>query len=172
LLGILVSARHPQDEKDMIAICMNDLTQEQLQTSGYFWVDHDRALALATLQDRASRVLYFLKKSQSCLRNIYQTMFPLDAIPSSLLDLLAKFQDLSAVRECVRQQLVDGTKAALSLVRLHRPDVDVAAVAGGPPTPPAGSTWNMVPHYQAVDRPAEEIVDFFEEQTNVLLLQQ
>ena len=29
----------------------------------------------------------------------------------------------------------------------------------------------MVPHYQAVDRPAEEVVDFFEEQTNVLLLQ-
>ena len=62
-----------------------------------------------------------------------------------------------------------GAKAALSLVRLHRPDVDVAVVAA---RPPAGSTWNMVPHYQAVDRPAEEIVDFFEEQTNVPFLQQ
>ena len=57
-------------------------------------------------------------------------------------------------------------------MRLHRPNVDVAAVAAGPLTPPAGSTWNMVPNYQAVDRPAEEIVDFFEEQTNVFLLQQ
>ena len=98
-------------------------------------------------------------------------MFPLDGTPSSLLALLAKFQDLTAVRECVRQQLVAGAKAALSLVRLHRPDVDVAAIAAGPPAPPAGSAWNMVPHYQAVDRPAEEIVDFFEEQTNILLLQ-
>ena len=64
-----------------------------------------------------------------------------------------------------------GAKDTLPLVRLHRPDVDVAAVAAGPPMPPAGSTWNMVPHYQAVDRLAEEIVDFFEEQTNVPLLQ-
>ena len=65
-----------------------------------------------------------------------------------------------------------GAKAALSLVRLHMPDVDVAAIAAEPPAPPAGSTWNMVPHYQVVDRPADEIVDFFEEQTNVPLLQQ
>ena len=85
--------------------------------------------------------------------------------------LLAKFQDLSAVRECMRQQLVAGAKAALSMVRLHRPDVDVAAIASGPLALPAGSTWNMVSHYQAVDRPTKEIVDFFEEQTNVLLLQ-
>ena len=58
------------------------------------------------------------------------------------------------------------------LQQLHRPDVDVAAIAAGPPAPPAGLTWNMVPHYQTVDRPVEEIVDFFEEQTNVPLLQQ
>ena len=54
LLRVVVSARHPQDEKDRIAIRMHDLTQEQLQESGYFWVDHDRAIMLATLQDRAS----------------------------------------------------------------------------------------------------------------------
>ena len=47
-LGVVVSVRHPQDEKDWIAR-MNDLTQEQLQASGYFGVDHDRAIALATL---------------------------------------------------------------------------------------------------------------------------
>ena len=171
LLRVVLSAHHPQEERDRIAIRLHDLTQEQLQESGYFWVDHDRATALATLQDRASRVLLFLKKSQSCLKNIYRAMFPLDDTPSSLLALLTKFQDMSAVRECVRQQLVAGAKAALSVVRLHRPDVDVAAIASGPPVPPAGSSWNMVPHYQVVDRLAEEIVDFFEEQTNVLLLQ-
>ena len=99
-------------------------------------------------------------------------MFLLDAVPSSLLALLAKFQDLSAVHECVRQQLVAGAKGALSLVRLHRLDVDVASVATGPPPSPEGMTWNMVPHYQVVDRPVEDIVDFFEDQTNVLLLQQ
>ena len=71
LLRVVVSARHPQEERDRIAIRLHDLTQEQLQESGYFWVDHDRATALATLQDHASRVLLFLKKSQSCLKNIY-----------------------------------------------------------------------------------------------------
>ena len=54
LLRVVVSARRPQEEKDRIAIRLHDLTQEQLQESGYFWVDHDRATALATLQDRAS----------------------------------------------------------------------------------------------------------------------
>ena len=54
LLCVVVSARHPQEERDRIAIRLHDLTQEQLQESGYFWVDHDRATALATLQDRAS----------------------------------------------------------------------------------------------------------------------
>ena len=49
LLGVVVSARHPQDEKDRVAIRMSNLTQEQLQASGYFWVDHDRAIALGTL---------------------------------------------------------------------------------------------------------------------------
>ena len=67
-------------------------------------------------------------------------MFPLDVVPLSLLALLAKFQDISAVRECVCQQLVVGAKGALSLVRLHRPDVNVAAVAAGPPLPPEGMT--------------------------------
>ena len=62
LLRVVVSARRPQEERDRIAIFLHDLTQEQLQESGYFWVDHDRATALATLQDRASRVLLFLKK--------------------------------------------------------------------------------------------------------------
>ena len=97
-------------------------------------------------------------------------MFPLDIVPSSLLALLAKFQDISVVRECVHQQLVAGAKDALSLVRLHQPDVNVASVAAGPPPPPEWMTWNMVPHYHAVDRQLEDIVDFFEEQTNVLLL--
>ena len=63
LLHVVVSARRLQEERDRIAIHLHDLTQEQLQESGYFWVDHDRATALATLQDRASGVLLFLKKS-------------------------------------------------------------------------------------------------------------
>ena len=49
LLCVVVSTRHPQEEKDRIVIHMHDLTQEQLQESGYFWVDHDRATVLATL---------------------------------------------------------------------------------------------------------------------------
>ena len=101
LAFVVVSARHPRDEKDRVAVRMNELNQEQLQDSGYFWVDHDHAVALVTLQDRASHVLQCLKKVQSFLKYIYQMMFPLDVVPSSLLALLAKFQDLSAVRDCV-----------------------------------------------------------------------
>ena len=67
------------------------------------------------------------------------------------------------VRELVRHQLVAGVKAALSLVRLHRPDVDLSAVADGPPLRPDGGEWDMRPHYAAIRQYAEKIVDLFEQ---------
>ena len=96
-------------------------------------------------------------------------MFPLDEAPSNLWGLLAKFRDVSHVKELVRRQLVAGVKAALSLVWLHRRDVDIAAVATLPPLRPDGSLWDMHPHYPAVRQYAEEIVDLFEHRATVIL---
>ena len=96
-------------------------------------------------------------------------MFPLDAVPTSLAGLLSNFRNVSNVKELVRQQLVTGVKVALSLVRLHRPDVDLAAVAAGPPLRPDGGEWDMRPHYAAVRQYAEQVVDLFEQHAQVIL---
>src|SRR3954462_6568504 len=96
-------------------------------------------------------------------------MFPLDAVPTSLAGLLSKFWNVSNVKELVRQQLVAGVKAALSLVRLHRPDVDLAAVATGPPLLRDGGERDMRPHYAAVRQYAEQIVDLFEQRAQIII---
>src|SRR3954471_23744183 len=96
-------------------------------------------------------------------------MFPLDAAPPTLSGLLSKFRNVHHVRELVRHQLVAGVKAALSLVRLHRPDVDLSAVADGPPLGPDSGEWDMRPHYAAVRQHAEQIVDLFEQRARVIL---
>ncbi len=60
-------------------------------------------------------------------------------------------------------------KVALSLMRLHRPDVDFAAVAAGPPLRPDGGEWDMRSHYAAIRQYAEQIVDLFEQRAQVIL---
>src|SRR3954471_17842982 len=96
-------------------------------------------------------------------------MFPLDAAPPTLSGLLSKFRNVHHVKELVRQQLIAGVKAALSLVRLHRPDVDLGVVAAGAPPRPDGDEWDMRPHYAAVRHYAEHVVDLFEQRAQVIL---
>ena len=69
----------------------------------------------------------------------------------------------------MRHQLVAGVKAALSLVRLHGPDVNLAVMAAGPPPRPDGGLWDMRRHYAAVRQYAEEVVDLFEHRAQVIL---
>ena len=90
-------------------------------------------MVLATVQDRVHQVSCVLRQATTSLASILHVMFPLDEAPLTLWGMLAKFRDVHHVRELVRHQLVAGVKAALSLVRLHRPDVNLAAVAAGPP---------------------------------------
>ena len=113
-------------------------------------MDRDHAMALATVQDRVYQVSRVLRQVQTSLSSVLHVMFPLDAVPTTLAGLLTKFRSASNVKELVRQQLVAGVKVALSLVRVHRPDVDLADVATGPPPRPDGGEWNMRPHYAAV----------------------
>src|SRR3954466_2004356 len=124
-------------------------------------MDRDHAMVLATVQDRAHQVSRVLRQVKTSLASILHVMFPLDEAPSTLWGLLAKFRDVRHVRELVRHQLVAGVKAALFLVRLHRPDVNLAAVAAGPPPRSYGGLWDMRPHYAAVGQYAEEVVDLF-----------
>ena len=159
----------PREEKERIAVRVNCLTQQDMEAGGFFWMDRDRAIVLATVQDRVYQVSRVLRQVQTSLSSVLHVMFPLDAVPTTLAGLLTKFRSASNVKELVRQQLVAGVKAALSLVRVHRPDVDLAAVATGPPPRPDGGEWNMRPHYAAVRQYAEQIVDLFEQRAQVIL---
>ena len=131
-------------------------------------MDRDRAIILATVQDRRQLVLRVLRQARSSLAAIWAVMFPLDAAPSTFGGLLAKFRNVGHVKELVRHQLFAGVKVALSLVWLHRHDVNLAEEATGPPLQPDGSLWDMRPYYAGVAQHAEEIVDLFEQRANIM----
>src|SRR3954470_17521911 len=118
-----------------------------MEAGGFFWMDHDRAMALATVQDRVHQVSWVLRQVQTSLSSVLHVMFPLDAAPTTLSGLMSKFQNVNRVQELVRRQLIAGVKAALFLVRLHRPDVYLSFVAAGTPPRPDGGVWDMRPHY-------------------------
>src|SRR4051812_8514325 len=140
-----------------------------MEAGGFFWMDRDRATVLVTVQKRVYQVSRVLHRVKSSLASVLHVMFPLDDAPSTLSGLLSKFRNVHHVRELVRHQLVAGVKVALSLVRLHRPDVDLSAVAAGPPLRPDGGEWDMRPHYAAVRQYAEQVVDLFEQRAQVIL---
>src|SRR3954467_5645187 len=102
-----------------------------MEAGGFFWMDRDRAMVLATVQYRVHQVSRVLRQVQTSLASVLHVMFPLDAAPTTLSGLLSKFRNVNRVKELVWHQLVAGVKAALSLVRLHRPDVDLSAIAPG-----------------------------------------
>src|SRR3954464_7143495 len=99
-----------------------------MEAGGFFWTNRDHAMVLATVQDRVYQVSRVLRQVQTSLSSVLHIMFPLDAVPTTVAGLLTKFRSASNVKELVRQQLVAWVKAALSLVRVHLPDVDLAAV--------------------------------------------
>src|SRR3954470_6420766 len=159
----------PREEKESVSVRVNCLTQQDMEAGGFFWMDRDHAMALVTVQDRVHQVSRVLRQVQTSLSSVLHVMFPLDAVPTSLAGLLSNFRSVSNVKELVRQQLVAGVKVSLSLVRLHRPDVDLFVVAAGPPLRPDGGELDMRPHYAAVRQYAEQVVDLFEQRAQVIL---
>ena len=96
-------------------------------------MDRDRAIVLAMVQDRVHQVLRVLRQARSSLAAIWSIMFPLDAAPSTFLGLLGKFWNVGHAKELVHYQLIARVKASLSVVLLHRHDVNLAEVATGLP---------------------------------------
>src|SRR3954469_18251857 len=109
----------PREEKERVAVRMNCLAQQDLEASGFFWMDRDRAIVLAMVQDRVHQVSRMLKQARTSLAYIWSVMFPLDEAPSTLWGLLAKFRNMGHIKELVRRRMIAGVKAALSLVSLH-----------------------------------------------------
>src|SRR3954463_10299003 len=83
----------PREEKERVAVRINCLTQQDMEAEGFFWLDRDRAMVLATVQDRAHQVSRVLRQVKISLTSFMHAMFPLDEAPSTLWGLLAKFWD-------------------------------------------------------------------------------
>ena len=93
----------PREEKERIAVRVNCLTQQDMEAGGFFWMDRDRAMALATVQDRVHQVSRVLRQVQTSLSSVLHVMFPLDAVPTTLSGLLSRFRSVTRVQELVRQ---------------------------------------------------------------------
>ncbi|KAK1665740.1 hypothetical protein QYE76_053899 [Lolium multiflorum] len=60
-----------------------------------FWREHSKASTVAQFQDRVQQVHHFFDKCYKAMRVVWKTMFPLNAVPPTLLALMSEFGLLS-----------------------------------------------------------------------------
>ncbi|KAK1652591.1 hypothetical protein QYE76_070396 [Lolium multiflorum] len=56
-----------------------------------FWREHSKASAVAQFQDRVQQVHHFFDKCYKAMRVVWKAMFPLNAVPPTLLALMSEF---------------------------------------------------------------------------------
>ena len=118
-----------------------------------------RDFILSLLHDRVTQVQSFAERCREGLAMVQRTLFPLNPAPSTLGGLLDWYRNPREVRKYVREQLVNGAIVALSFVRIHCPRLDIAKICRGLPLrdgedPRSNMQW----HYDAVRRPAENVI--------------
>jgi hypothetical protein len=118
-----------------------------------FRADRSKAQTLIVLQDQISQATALAETCRAALATIHQVMLPLNDQPSSLPDLLRRFENGEAIYRFVRQHLRCGALVALSFMRVHYPEVNMKLVKTLPPTP-SGRT-DMTAHYTACGRAAD-----------------
>ncbi|KAK1649710.1 hypothetical protein QYE76_067515 [Lolium multiflorum] len=60
-----------------------------------FWREHSKASTVAQFQDRVQQVHHFFDKCYKAMKVVWKTMFPLNAVPPTLLALMSEFGLLS-----------------------------------------------------------------------------
>ncbi|KAK1669863.1 hypothetical protein QYE76_058022 [Lolium multiflorum] len=91
------------EENKRIHERVNALTQ--VISRGDFLEEHSKASAVALFQDRVQQAHHFFDKYYKALRVIWRTMFPLNAVPPTLLTLMSKFGNTKKIRDLVRAQV-------------------------------------------------------------------
>jgi hypothetical protein len=81
---------------------------------------------------------------------VWQTMFPLDLVHSTLLGLMAKFRNAASVRTLVRNQLLARAELAFAFVLAHYPTLDLELIAK--------ADVELHQYYHVVRRPASIII--------------
>ncbi|KAK1610102.1 hypothetical protein QYE76_033775 [Lolium multiflorum] len=124
-----------------------------------FWREHSKASAVVKFQDRVHQVHQFFDKCYKAMRVVWKTMFPLNAVPPTLLTLMSEFGSAKKVRELVRSQVFAGAKCTLALVLACYPSACLLSIAN--------ATGDLEELYPKVLAPAHIIVDRLEEMSKV-----
>ncbi|KAK1697293.1 hypothetical protein QYE76_013990 [Lolium multiflorum] len=105
-------ALNKAEENKRIHERVNALTQLS-SADEVFWREQSKASTVAKFQDRVQQVHRFFDKCYKGLRVIWKTMFPLNAVPPTLLTLMSEFSNAKKIRSLVRAQLLAGARATL-----------------------------------------------------------
>jgi hypothetical protein len=124
-----------------------------------FWKNQSKAATVAKFQDRVQQVHRFFDKCYTGLRRIWNTMFPLNEVPPTLLTLMSKFSNAKNVRSLIHAQLLAGTEIAFALVLSKHPSANLMAIAN------ADGDVNRL--YPAVKVPASIVIERLENSSKV-----
>ena len=135
-----------------------------------FWSDRSFASAMVKFRDRVDQVHKFFETCRDSLAMVWETMFPLDPKPQSLLALLKEFKNPAKVQCLVRRELVSGAKVAFAFALARYPKIDLLQIANGPPPGPDGNPLDLEFHYLLAHEPARIVIDKVEAETENVLL--
>ena len=155
---MLVIALNPAEENKRIHDRVSALTQLS-SSDEVFWKEQSKASAVAKFQDRVQQVHRFFDKCYKGLRVIWRTMFPLNAVPPTLLTLMSEFGNTKKIRDLVRAQLFAGARFTLALVLVRYPSANLLAIAN--------AVGDLEPLYPKVVLSSNIIVDRLEESSKV-----
>jgi hypothetical protein len=125
---LAVIALNRAEENKRIHERVNALTQLS-SADEIFWREHSKASAVAQFQDQVQQVHHFFDKCYKGLRVIWKTMFPLNAVPPTLLTLMSEFSNAKKVKSLVRAQVFAGARFALALVLPRYPSAELLSIA-------------------------------------------
>ncbi|KAK1652293.1 hypothetical protein QYE76_070098 [Lolium multiflorum] len=101
----------------------------------------------------------FFDKCYKAMRVVWKTMFPLNAVPPTLLALMSEFGNAKKIRDLVRAQVFAGARFTLALVLARYPSAALLSIAN--------ATGDLEALYPKVLLPANIIVDRLEENSRV-----
>ena len=158
LIRLPIIALHRAEENKRVHERVNALTQLS-SADEIFWREHSKASAVAQFQDRVEQVHHFFDKCYKGLRVIWKTMFPLNAVPPTLLTLMSEFSNAKKVKNLVRAQVFAGARFTLALVLARYPSADLLSIAN--------ATGDLEFLYPKFVLPSNVIVDRLEKDSKV-----
>ncbi|KAK1612072.1 hypothetical protein QYE76_035745 [Lolium multiflorum] len=93
-------ALNPAEENKRIHERVHALTQLS-SSEEIFWREHSKASAVVKFQDRVQQVHQFFDKCYKAMRVVWKTMFPLNAVPPTLLTLMSEFGSAKKLACCL-----------------------------------------------------------------------